>query len=237
MDSKNTFDKYISGQLSENQEKIFEKQWQENEGMDQELLNHSLMSEIQEHLVEEDVRSELSRLQKNRQTGRIVFMNRRMLAIAAMALVLVAAGLIFWQTSNQLTHSELALKAFEPYPVVGVRGNENVLDKGLSAYSEEDWAKAIALLSRVKPTDGNYMESRFYLGNALLSDERGLEAIPILTEVSQSGDSRFAESADWYLLLAYLIGEDMEGANQVFQRIQNKQPGHAYILEAQTLME
>lgn len=76
----------------------------------------------------------------------------------------------------------------------------NPMIEGMAAYDAGNYVVAIRNLSLYKNDDN----AQLYLGVSLLLNNESSKAVPILEKLSNNDNPVYAESAQWYLALAYL---------------------------------
>lgn len=152
------------------------------------------------------------------------FNYRRLLSVAAAILLLL--GALLWIFESEPSSEALYATHFEPYIMVlnqRTGSEENVLLKqATSAYSEGNYsASADSFLQLAEEKPGN-LSYRFYRGISLLAANKTSEAIPILEEISRSGNPSFGEQSRWYLALAYLQAGDTVNAKNTLLEIKEE---------------
>ena len=158
---------------------------------------------------------------EHKSSAKVLKLNYRRLLSAAAAILLLL-GALLWIFDSEPSSEVLYATHFEPYIMVlnqRTGSEENVLLKqATSAYSEGNYsasADSFLQLAEDKPSNISY---QFYSGISLLAANKANEAIPILEEISRSGNPSFGEQSRWYLALAYLQTDDKVNAkNTLFE--------------------
>jgi tetratricopeptide (TPR) repeat protein len=223
---------YVSGLLSETDRIAFEQQMASDPELAALVDNYDLISDVRDVLIEEDVREVLTRksVPRSRQvrTKRLRFF----LATAAiLALAITTVTLINLQNSTD----RIFTRHFEPYPSGALRGVNDRVSDGLTAYDHQDYANALAHWNAVDRNSPEYLSAQIYVGNALLAHGEAELAIIEFSEIIDRKDARFTQAAQWYLALAYLKAGKRESSIAILMNIQEFGT-HAYQARAQELL-
>jgi TolA-binding protein len=248
------FDKiedYLDGNLPPTALADFEQELRENELLAEQLENHRLAREAVELAIENDLRNQLNELKKKRLTvaqepdkkeivnsnsQRIVGL-RRILAIAAGIALLIGFFGFEW-TKNQYSDAAILANHFTAFEMPNVRGGENgaPLEEGIKAFNAKDYASASSFFSSIPSSSDYYAMSQFYYGQSLYQSQQYADAFRIFDAVAKSGNTEFADKADWYALLTLLAdgkGNSSETKSVLARMTAN--PNHSYNLQAKEI--
>lgn len=212
MNKQKTHD-FLSGNLSNEEHEKFRAELENND---------TLLNEVGEEIISEYGRIKI----KNKLKGfdKELGNNRKKKANLIMVAVLfLAIGIPFLMNTlnNSKSPEQLFTSNFSPYKtVLSIRGHENndeLLSKGMLAYSAQNYEEAIVNLEAV--TDKSYVVN-FYLGVSYLGVKppKGEEAIISLNEVLKT-DNDFKQQAIWYKALAFLVVNKTDKAKELFKQI------------------
>lgn len=158
---------------------------------------------------------------QDRPGARIRRFPRRLLAVAAAALLLLVAGLWYMGGPGDRTDDYLS-DYFEPYPNRAVnltRGTpDDLRTRAFSAYEAGEFSAALQAMEELQ-LNGPDDVLDFYRANALLAMGRAAEARPLLDRLTESPDFPLPEQARWYAALAALATEDFADARRRLERL------------------
>lgn len=154
---------------------------------------------------------------------------RRLLAIAATVLILVAAGL--WLILGNGPESERLYAEYEyvdpGLPVLMSQSDEYALYDALTFYSEGNYSVAIEKLRALPDTYAGNDTLNYYLGASLLYDGQPEAARAALERVRTDAGAAFAERAQWLRVLAALRDGNRVRAEPILDEI-IANPDHAF---------
>jgi tetratricopeptide (TPR) repeat protein len=212
MEKKNIND-FLSGKLNDHEHKDFQKGLAENE---------NLLKQVGNEIINEygriKLKNKLNNFDKDIKRSRLKKANLLMVAVLCLA---IGIPLLMNIINGTTGPDKLFASHFSPYKtVLSVRGNENndeLLSKGIIAYSTSNYKEAIESLEAIP--DKSYVVS-FYLGVSYLGVKppKGKEAIMILNKVL-TNDNDFKQQAIWYKALALLVTNETEKAKVLFEEI------------------
>lgn len=168
----------------------------------------------------------------------ISFSSRRIMALAAAFLLLLAAGwFIFRPGAAALDGPALYAANFQPYRNVAVpltRGSDDPSPEEVAytAYEAQEWSQAATLIAELPASDAN----NFYLGQIALSQGDFATATSLLAPLTQKADFALAPMSEWYLVLSQLGQGDTEVAKVNLQSIATTE-GHPFATKAQALLK
>ena len=120
-----------------------------------------------------------------------------------------------------------------------------ILDAGVSAYNAKKYSRAVehfeAYLAATADSKNQHFEIKFYLGVALLAEDRAEEAKAIFEKTSQTrSEHNFVQVSQWYLALSLLkLGENAQ-ARKLLQRMAKEKPrtaSHNYQKQAKAMLQ
>lgn len=212
-------DRYLRNDLSEKEQIDFE---------DRVANDPAFAEEVEKYKDSNFAVGLLARIQKKEQVKRLHQQFRldrhrsRVYPVAALILVLVAVGLTYWYAITNYTDHQLATHYYTPYvvdPTTQGQREEQILDMALAAYNNQDYSRALDLLTSLPENINEYWQVQLLIGNVWLMLDQPKKAIPIFDNISKESEL-YKESAKWYLALAYLKNEDPANAQLVLKQIQ-----------------
>lgn len=250
-------EKYIQGRLAEEELELFNELMKTDPAFQDDVSFHSDLKKVTEAEDDESFRTMLSEFEEKAEietdgdrlkeipsdhpseseSGEPIV--RRLPTkwlVAASIVVLVGLG-YFFTVLNQPTTQEMFEQNFIPYRNVvhSIERNsqeEDLKTKAFVAYSKGEYELSIDLFSLLYT---NEQESYylFYKANALISQNRSMEAIPLLKEYLETA-GEFKDESKWYLALAYLQLGDEENAKELLEELMSS--GTYKVEEAQELL-
>lgn len=223
-----TIDRYLSGEMTEEERTSFEDHIQANE---------VLKSNVEEQLKLIRAVEESSLLEwfnnihrrffgDGKQTGRKSFfsLSSSMYFGAASVLLMLAVGSYFMFFHKNF-NERLYATYFKPDPglptVMGTSGNFAFYD-AMVDYKRGEYDKAIQKWSRQQIQQSNNDTLNYFLGVAYLANDNPKKAIPFLGTVVKNEHFIFIDEANYYLGMAYLKMNDLEKAKTYFSRSSSK---------------
>ncbi len=241
-----TITKYLNGKLDVKELATFSKQLKTNPELKEEVVFRRIVMEGAKSLSNDQLRTQIKSTIKELNNGskadepfqanqaandsppataRIVPMGKKLMAIAASLLILVAIGGL-WNANRNYTNSSLAMANHDlPSPAIGLKGdienNATLFKEVADAYSSKDYGTAVELLSSVQPSP-SYNTAQYHLGNLYLKIQQPEKAIGIFEGLSKTGDVRYEEEVQWLLAIAHLENNDIASTEkQLGEILQN----------------
>ncbi|WP_020567170.1 tetratricopeptide repeat protein [Neolewinella persica] len=239
---QNRIDDYLLGRAGREERLEFEEEVTRNTELSNELAETELALAAIELAEDRALKTRLQKLESNlsaaapdtttassnpeKQAKVVTIKSRRsngsmkLFAYAAALLLVLAVG--WWAMNNTggFDAELLAMESFEPYQNITtgtVRG-----DGGLSAeaaafadYDAGSFAAAEVKLAALATTNVN----KFYLGQALLAQEKFAEASSVFIPLTQISDFPLAKEADYYKGLAFLGQHKVSEARNTLSKI------------------
>jgi tetratricopeptide (TPR) repeat protein len=211
---------YLEGSLNEDERTEFEEEL----ASDRELqLLVRLHYEVNQSIRDEGLHKLKDELEKIRavRSGRV--RSVRLLSVAAAVIIIpaLAFGLRLLLNSERSPLTTFN-KYYTPYEVDFVMRSEmpdDELDKGLSEYSEGNYAEAIQIFTAL--SDSSYMIG-FYRGIAYLGNKDFAEAIAAFREIPEDRRNLFSDHRDWYLSLALIATGNYQDASVILAGLQSE---------------
>ncbi|MEM7375526.1 MAG: tetratricopeptide repeat protein [Bacteroidota bacterium] len=231
--------------MSAQEMSVFEQRRLDETEFDEEVLRHlqaraairavgrKRLKENFEHIYQEKKASATDR-RRSRLTGVMIAWR----VAAGIVLLLVAGGLL-WQLLKPPSPQTLYAEHISFPSIPGVRGTVRsdslAWEKALRMYERGDYQQSVELLEPFSSIDTFAYRSfaSFYQGLAYLHLSQSQEAIARFERVERPG--LYTEQVDWYIALAYLQAEDIEGARAALQKIVD-QKGHYKTAEAEEML-
>ena len=206
-----TFDLYISGDLSGDDLIRFEDQLEDNVEFKKEFDDYQLSV----HAIKlSAIKSEVSNIVDAHEAKSKIF-QRRIVWVPMAASLILFITFYFWPKSNFVDKRNLARAYFKPYPdVVTVRSRDNVLTKAMQAYSIGDYKKAVLQFKEMSSTSDTTL---FYYGLSYLSlNEPDSAKIHF---VKMNSSSAFYQQVNWYMAITSLLKRDQPSAITYLKKI------------------
>lgn len=242
---------YLSGEMTGADRQSFEAEMAERPELADEVDLCRLAREAVELSIGDQLRQQMQQWQqeeagadKNR-TAKVVKMAprqsmRRVLAIAASVMLLLAAG-TFWYANSNFDSGKMALGFYEELDLRTLRSNAPATDPLAQPKADIEagsFAAADAFLENVSPANGSYPDARFLLAHSFYRQGRSSDAINILQELIDAPDGLLKDEAEWLTVLSYLQMNETEDTD--FQELLTAiaaNPDHSYYRKAQQLQE
>lgn len=225
MTHEENIEKYVRGELSPEEKNAFEKKLATDEKSVEELAVHRKNMLAIKAAVRQKLRGEVGAAYSaiNQKTGRRILF-RRVMAVAAGIVMLIAAGIIWMNgSSGKIAPGALYAKHFEMPAAPSVRnGMQQVNPKWQNAvdfFAGGKYKSAIPLLQELLTDEsfGQRETAKLLLGTCLLSEGDTNGAIEILDQITP--ESTYQQDAEWYHALALLKGGNLGEAKQAFEKI------------------
>lgn len=220
-------DRYLSGDLKEEEELMFESDVLGNAVLRAELELHK---EIEAAMIEQDVirlRTQLNSIGKEvvKEKGRSIRMPWRKIAVVSVAaslMLMVGIRSVMPPTGNSDT--ELYTSYYSPYEGSGIArsgnaGVDNTLTIALQKFNARDYDSALSLFQQVIAYDSDNPVGHFYSGVSYQETGRFTQAIAAYEVVVKDKDNLFVEQSEWYIGLCYLQTQERKKAYRQLERI------------------
>ena len=221
-------DRYLDGNLDEQELKQFKAELENNPEMQVELQMQKAMNEA---LKERDVIDLRARLQAIHQGAHTLhsarpmqrIIRQRTVQIAASAVILVAVTFAaIWIGNERDSNEALFERYYEKYDPVTVRTGspeiDEIFQKALKAYENQEFEMAVVYFEEVLSMDRNRMEANLLTGASNLELEEYKEAEKSFNKVIDHNNNMFVEEAEWYLGFCYLKTNKTTQAMEQFKK-------------------
>jgi hypothetical protein len=242
-------EKYLDGKLTGKELLDFENQLKQDPKLSQEVALHR---ELAEALKEKDVMAFSDLLEQvdarigideqkkeEAKKSRPLFGGQRLIALAAVIVLLLAVG-VFW---NQLlpppSNQELFAQNYELHDMrLLTRGSaeDALMARADSAYKAGAYQEAIAALQQLEAARPGQPRFTFYKGMSQLADGQTQAAITTFGQVMQGDAPEYKELARWYRALSYLKINKEDQAMEDLQQMLDT-PSHYRQQEAQAIVK
>ena len=172
----------------------------------------------------------------NSKRGRLVTFIRRYAAVAAVILLLVVSGLVYFIQPGQYTNERLFKMYYKTEDAVGISrsGNGNIVE-AIMKYHEKDYFTALRLFDDILKNDPTNYAIRYYCGISYIETGSYENAVAMLESVMEQNENLYIEYAQWYCSLAYLAKGDQDSAKAGFKAIADNSD-HYYKDQASSIL-
>ncbi len=206
---------YFKHQLSSGEQVKFEKEIEANPELRQFVEEYQLALDAIDHNEDAILRDKFSTWRKNEKKTSI----RRLIVYSSIAASIAILFGIFIHThfSAPKTYQDLAYLNYHIPESPGASMGDSQLhwNKGIDAFKAKDFQIAIQEWTQIPEPDP---EVNYYLGHAYFNMKNYQKASMIFNTLSKE-TSIYSFPSDWYLLLSYLSGNNMEKYNQQSDKI------------------
>lgn len=234
-------EKYLSGQMMEDEKRAFEKEISVNPALQEELALHREVLAGMEMYFEDELKQKLIAVEKEIKDDEQKSSSIRLSWVIGIAASLMLVALSFYFIINQAPSSEeIFISYYEPYPNIispAERSGEAPATTvtALDYYEQENYLAAIEAFEAQLEETLSQPSFRFYYALSYLSLDKAASAIPHLQELASAGGHNFVHQAQWYLGLAYLKTNQEEKASQIFHQLKNSET--PYSNKAEIILE
>ncbi len=194
--------------------------------------------------IRENTRTDLKAILDQAETGtnasKKVGMKGLYWPLGVAAVILVMTVLYLWRPSGgDSSDKVLALfgEVFEPYPNIvmplerGTVSDSGTLALAYRAYEAGSFDKALILFEQYEPKEASL---HFYLGVCYLAKGESLKARQNFEYPGLDHDTQFAEQAEWYEAISFLLDKDKVHSTEILERVASR--GNAYSEKAGQLL-
>ena len=228
----NLIEKYLGQKMSAEERERFEAEIESDPIFKQELELHQEVATTLKGEKIHELRSVLTEVnqswgtKKNEKKGKVRVINfRKVLAIAAVVLLLVVSYQVLFTGRASLSSEQLFADNFQPYQMLLSQRNISAEEKNLlleaaiAAYSNGNFQNASTTFEQLIQLEPANISYQFYRAVSAIGANDNDTAIQLLKEIIAASDHPFTEQSQWYLGLAYLQKGDMEKASAAFNEI------------------
>jgi tetratricopeptide (TPR) repeat protein len=234
-------DNYLDGNITESEKAGFEHDLKKNSKLKAELalekdcrtaISDTGMLDFRSKLI--DAQKRYNEINSNR--GRLVAFTRKYWAAAAVILLLLVSGLVYFIQPGQYTNERLFKMYYKTEEAVGISrsGNGNIVE-AIIKYHEKDYVTALTLFDDILKADPANFAIRYYSGISYIETGNFDNAVKMLESVIEQNDNLYVEYAQWYCSLAYLAKGDKVSAEAGFKAIASDS-NHYYKDQASSIL-
>ncbi|MCF8227803.1 MAG: hypothetical protein K9G58_00175 [Bacteroidales bacterium] len=215
-------DDYIRGEMSVEEREQFERKLSEDPGLRE---AYELQKNINRALDDEEFiqyKKLLNEIHREKRVKHPLNFQRtkRIYAIAALIVVLLAVGSILLFQLLRPEHERLFRKYYTSYAFEQFRSfEENKLQEGILFYQEGQYEQAIRFSKSYITNHTGDVQANFLLAISLMEEGKYNEAVHYFSRVIKSDHLRLREYAEWYEALATLHQGKIERASLLLSRI------------------
>ncbi|MDN5201831.1 hypothetical protein QQ008_10670 [Fulvivirgaceae bacterium BMA10] len=214
-------EKYLSGTLNEEERKAFESRLESDTDFAKSvealrlamegIHNFGLRQELKE--IGAEMNEELLSFKRKNPKRVWLFIG----GVAATLTILIAVLHYLSQTSST---TQLFQSYFQPYPnlITTRSSDQSDIKEAFQNYSHQNFKEALKGFESAVLERNRNDTLLFYAGVSALADGTHEKAIDYLSALSEI-KSEFNQQGNWYLALAYVLGDDIEEARQILNRI------------------
>lgn len=151
--------------------------------------------------------------------------NWRYWAVAASITILVVVSFFLWNQYNTPSQ-ELFTEYFEPYSALAYAPDRNadsinnIKEKAMLAYLEQDYPQAILLFEQTLSEENDHL-ILFYLGNAYLANKQYELSVEVLDSFI-SYNTVLQSQGYWYLALAHLAIGNISESTRILENLSSR---------------
>jgi tetratricopeptide (TPR) repeat protein len=220
IDFSHFIEKYIAGEMSEEERQWFEKELEGNRNLRSEVNLRKKTDIILKNQEMLSLRKKLSQIEKQRKENEVLTGRSKKPAYmkyAAVVAALVVAGSVLLFTGKNLPADEIIDRYYKTFePPSGQRSAQNAEDAdftlALEFYNTSDYANAALFFSKVVESNPKDMQSVLLKGVSNFEEKKYPEAKMSFVTVIDDNDNLFIEAAKWYLALCYIKTNEKEKA-------------------------
>jgi tetratricopeptide (TPR) repeat protein len=222
-------ERYIAGEMNDDEKKWFLKELDGNEKLRDEvnlrrrtdaiLMNQNIIS----------LRNKLSEIEKSREVN---LPHRKVkrpvnLKYAAVIATFVLIGSITYFAGKNLSNEDIITKFYKTYePPATQRSVQSETNSDFSLameyYNTHDFEKAAILFNKVLESNPKDMQSVMLIGISNFEDKKYPAAKQSFIKIINNNDNLFIETAKWYLALCYIKTNEKDKAILQLQIINNE---------------
>lgn len=226
IDFSHFIEKYLAGEMGEDERKWFEKELEGNKNLSSEVnlrKNTDLILRDQNVI---SLRNKLSHMEKKRKEKEADITAKRShkpayIRYAAVVTALAVIGSVILFTGRNNNSDEVISRFYKTYdPPASQRSLQSVenadFSLALEFYNTNDYANAALFFSKVVESNPKDMQSVLLNGVSNFEDQKYPEAKISFTTVINDNNNLFIETARWYLALCYIkTDETVKAVNQL----------------------
>ncbi len=222
-------ERYNAGEMSDSENKWFQKELEGNENLRKETLLRKKTDMILDSQDIISLRSKLSSIEKRRESSIPVENKRKRspMKYAAVVAGVVVFGSIALFSGKNLTNEEIIDRYYKTYePITNQRSllteSNNDLDLAMEYYNAHDFRNAALLFSKVVASNPKDIQSTLLNGISNFENSKYPEAKQSFGIVIDDKNNLYIDQAEWYLALCYLNTNETAKAKQLFEAIKRE---------------
>lgn len=225
MDKMEMLEKYLDGQLTAEEMRIFEAGMARDEMLSKEYQIHQDMSRALLNDKAGEFRSMLDTAHQRYQKR-----DRRPLfykMAAAIAIFLTVGGLLLLLTNHSSSSRDIADKYYKAYqPLNTVRSDDpnqgKLVSYAFNSYEKGDYLTAARHFETLLKLNPENNQVRFYLAVSYMENKQQSSAIRLFQEIIDNRDVYYRYQSEWYLGICYLWLGRKDEAILPFERLAKK---------------
>lgn len=201
----NRVETYLTGSLSKEDKKQFEKDLENDSNLQQAFQECILAIDVIDNQVAKDLKLKFT--EWNQEKEKFNIWRSPILKIAASIVLVVGVFFIFFQESGSLSNEKISQKYYNlpNIPSSSLGTVDQQWSKGLEAYRKKLYDEAITAWVPIKNSSP---EVNYYLAHSYFNIQDYKSAATLFEELSR-GTSVYSFPSDWYLTLSYLAVDDI----------------------------
>lgn len=201
--------KYLDGEMTPEEEIIFEKDLKTDTRLQQELQLHLQLDKVIENR-ESDIkyRQYLGKFRKNKRPGKDFSFtgSKTFLAIISASFIILITVVLFLIYSGPHNSPEIFAQYYLPYDLDNNyrSAGESDMDQGLNLYNNKKYGEALVYFENLLKAEPYNAKAHFAAGISALEVGQNKQAAEHFIQVMESENLEFYQHAQWYLALTYL---------------------------------
>ena len=229
IDFSHFIEKYLAGEMGEEEKKWFEKELEGNSNLRSEVNLRKKTDQVLKDQNVVSLRNKLSDIEKKRREVNVEVRNVRKPAYIRYAAVIAAVaiiGSVLLFTGNNTGSDEVISRFYKTYePPASQRSGQIAANAdftlALEFYNTNDYANAALFFSKVVESNPKDMQSVLLNGVSNFEDQKFPEAKLSFATVIDDNNNLFIETARWYLGLCYIKTNETDKAISQLTTITN----------------
>jgi len=220
IDFSHFIEKYLAGEMGEDERKWFEKELEGNSNLRSEVNLRKKTDQVLKSQNIISLRNKLSTIERKRREVTIDAGNTRKhvsIRYAAVIAVLAVIGSVILFSGNSASSEEVVSQLYKSYEPPASQRSVQIAENAdftlaLEFYNTNDFANAALFFSKVVESNPKDMQSVLMNGVSNFEDQKYPEAKLSFATVIDDNNNLFIETARWYLALCYVKTNDTEKA-------------------------
>ena len=242
IDFSHFIERYIAGEMSEEEKAWFERELLGNESLSAEVELRRKTDIVLKNQDVVSLRNKLSQIDKRRRETEVpAAKSKRPVYIryAAIITALIVFGSIALHKGKSTASDEPISRYYKPYdPPASQRSGKVEANAdftlALEFYNTSDYENAARFFSKVVDSNPKDMQSVLLNGVSNFEDKKYPEAKMSFTTVIDDNNNLFIETASWYLALCYIKTDENDKAISQLKKI--KDEGGMYSKDARKIL-